>query len=210
MILLDTANGITDETVEMVENMLTIQMGILPPVVGLSVKRERGYQSASDRRVPLRTIQSQYQKKVQDRCMEYARRLYASEEELAEHVRNLEANIEPKDRVPLMINLYVMDRNFKSPEDYVASFLKVDMTKETLKVLTYIALYSYYTGGELPGKFVYSVAVDGPGTVKAHLTDLLKPIEPLLLYVNSPTGQARQQRSPNGVRCVIPCWPGSC
>ncbi len=204
LILLDTANGITDETVEMVENMLTIQMGILPPVVGLSVKRERGYQSASDRRVPLRTIQSQYQKKVQDRCMEYARRLYASEEELAEHVRNLEANIEPKDRVPLMINLYVMDRNFKSPEDYVASFLKVDMTKETLKVLTYIALYSYYTGGELPGKFVYSVAVDGPGTVKAHLTDLLKPIEPLLLYVNSPTGQARQQRSPNGVKVRHP------
>lgn len=203
LILIDTSYDISEESIDAMNRLFTMQINKLPPIVGLFVKRKQYHEKIASNKLQLTTIKPDEQKIVEEKCLEYARRLYPSSQELEEHVSSLYHNIAPQDRLPMIINLYIMDLNFVSPEQYVKSFIdKETMPDDIKKALKFIALYSYYTGYELPGKFVYFVCNKrSAGATYQRLKNFLMPYESLLLYINDNSKTGRRSNEPDAIKC---------
>lgn len=207
LILMDANYEIPEESIEAMNQLFTNQITSLPPVVGLFVRRKHFRESTAGNKLLLTTIDQGQQKTVQDKCLEYARKFYSSPEEIQNRITSLHTNITPQDRFPMITNLYIMDRNFLSPEQYVKSFIDLESISDDIKkALLFIALYSYCTGYELPGRFVYFVCNRRSGVVSTHLRLMLAPYEHVLIFVDGLSISARRSKEPDAIKCRHPLF----
>ena len=208
LILIDSAYDIADENIEAMEKLLKMQASNLPPVVGLFVKRCNKRDSitreGSSKLILSSVTVKNHRTTIKSKCLEYARRLYPNYEVLDRHLADLDINIKESEQLPMIINMYIMDEQFKSPEQYVKSFISnvESVPDDTKKALIYISIYSYYVGGELPGKFAYTLCNHGGGrATHIHLRTYLSQYEKLLLYKDDSSQRGSKMQEPMAVKC---------
>jgi len=208
LILIDSAYDIADENIEAMEKLIKMQASNLPPVVGLFVKRCNNRDSitreGSSKLILSSVTVKNHRVTIKNKCLEYARRLCPKHEVLDRRLADLDKNIKESEQLPMIINMYIMDEDFKSPEQYVKSFISnvESVPEDTKKALIYISIYSYYVGGELPGKFVYTLCNHGGGrATHTHLRTYLLQYEKLLLYKDDSSQKGSKLREPMAVKC---------
>ena len=195
LILADTAHGISDEDID---DFIKLMKYKSLPIVALIVQRKQSSKKVGRNVYTIPRLEADNIKAIKDRCMRSALHWYETEDEMIAHVDELD-NIKKTDQTPMIINMFIMDRNFKSPEQYVRSFINKDALPENvLNVLKFVSFYSMYTERGLPIKLltsVYNASTDHQES-KAFKSIMLS-FNRLLLF------ESREKSGPpESVRCI--------
>lgn len=199
LILVDSAHGISDDDIdEFVKLMRRQEL----PIVALVVRRKYGYQSGKNV-YTFPKLNSDGIDAIKTRCMKCALARYDSEEEMLAHVYELDENIAKNHQTPMIINMYIMDKNFKKPESYVRSLIdKNTLTENVINILVYVSLYSLYTDQELPIRFIRTVYNEDHSLRESKAFQLtMQSFDKILLFKALPPA-----RIPEKVRCIHPLF----
>jgi len=204
LILADIVHGISEDDIDNFIKMMKSKRSELPPVVAFVVRRERPDSPHGKNISFLPKLNKNNINAIKTKCMEYARRLYDSMEEMQHHVQELEENIEEKNRTPMIINMYIMDKNFKTPKEYVRSLINKDnLPDNILTILKYVSIYSLYTDNYLSINYLASVYnANGMTSTSPAFQSTLKSFDKLLLFRYGNDRVAKRKREPDGVRCI--------
>lgn len=209
LILADVAHGVSDENIDDFIKMMKAPSS-LRPVVTLVVRRKRGGNSPYSKNIwDLPTLNNESMNIIKAKCMEYAVRLYDSAKEMHQHVQELEEHIiDEKTRTPMIINMYIMDKNFRTPKEYVRTLINRDHLPENIiTVLKYVSIYSLYTDNYLSTKYLASVYnVDGMANENRGFQIALEKYNRLFLFRYGNTRAAMRIREPGSVRCIHPLF----
>lgn len=195
LILVDSSNGISDDDIDEFVKLMRHQD---IPIVALVVRRKHSNQSGKNV-YTLPKLDSASIDAIKSRCMKCALPLYDSREEMLAHADELDKYIAKKDQTPMIINMYIMDKEFKKPEAYVRSFIDKGTLPENISnILIYVSLYSLYTDQELPIRFIRSIYnADHSLQENKAFQITMQCYDKLLLYKAAPF-----TKSPDSVRCI--------
>lgn len=199
LILVDSAHGVSDDDIDEFVKLMRHQNF---PIAALVV--QRNHSSRVGKNVyTLPKLDSDGIDAIKIRCMKCALALYDTQQEMISHVDELDRYIEKSHQTPMIINMYIMDKNFKTPEQYVRSFIdKNTLPENIVKILTYVSLYSKYTDHELSIRFISSIYhADGVSRESKAFQTVMQNYDKLLLFRPS-----AKSGPPESVRCIHPLF----
>ncbi len=142
----------------------------------------------------LSLMEAKYKEKLLSECLDILK-TQGQEEYYESRKNNMDATLQERDKCALLINLYLLEKNFKL-DTYVSGFLhkipKDSDGEKVKKVLMFTAIGAYFSNFKMPLSYFLQYMgisqrnfLSNRGMQKSTIEKILQPYDGLLLFVNN-------------------------